>query len=149
MRSAQMKSESKVHMNKAIKRANELLEIIKLNKVGFINCDLPPINYDIFIKTFGRRDAKQVSCQTCERQSIQIQTENVSRINKWTQNPSFSRIDAGKDDEENKITCLVPNIDPFKLSKFLIKAETIMNAIIDCEYNKYNKTALPSGIIKF
>jgi len=147
IKSAHLRSESEVHMNKAIKRGNELLEIIKLNKIGFTNCDLPPINYDIFIRTFGRRDAKQVSCQTCEREDIQIQTESVIVDNKWTQNPSFTRIHAGNDDEENKIVCHMPNIDPFELSKFLTKAQTIMSAIIDCEFGRRDhKTSLPPGI---
>ena len=154
MRSAKMKSDLVVQRSASNKRSKELLEIIKLNEISFVDFDWPPINYDIFIKTFGRKDAKQVSCQTSECEDKEIQTNSVFSSDKWTQNPSFTRIVSGNEEQlnENDLNeeVVVPKVDSFELLRFLTKAEVLMSAIIDIEVEnnfKSNKRNLPKGKI--
>lgn len=144
----QTKNETNGHQNKMLKRGLELLEIIKLNKISANVCDIPPINYDVFIRIFGRKDTKQVKCQTCERNDIEIQTDSTINEHKWTQNPSITRNDCGNDFMEyNNISFHSAKVNPFSLSNFLTKAEPLMKTIIECEFgNENNSNNIPSGI---
>ena len=150
VKSAKIRSEFESQRNKSIKRSKELLEIIKLDEMVFTNFDLPPINYELFIKTFGRKDSKQVSCQTSEREDIDTQTDSVLQTDKWTQNPSFSRLTSGDENqlnENNLSNDFEPKVNPFELIAFLNKSEAIMTAIIDIELEKHsiNRRSLPKG----
>ncbi|CAG2120054.1 unnamed protein product, partial [Medioppia subpectinata] len=101
VKSAKIRSEVELKRNEVMNRSKELLEIIKLDKIFFTNVDLPPINYDMFIKTFGRKDAKQVSCQTIDREDNETQTDSLEMCTKWTQNPSATRLVAGNESQLN------------------------------------------------
>ena len=150
VQSAKIRSQIEIERNKTIKRSKELLDIIKLDEISFTNFDLPQINYELYIKTFGRKDSKQVSCQTSERENSETQTDFIQMSDKWTQNPSFTRLVAGNQNQMNEETLsndFEPNVNPFELMQFLTKAETLMSAIIDIEFDNQtnSKRSLPKG----
>ena len=88
-------------------RGSELLQMIKLDIVNFDLFDLPPIRfvmdfififckliqnhsfrYEAFMKTFGSSNSQQSSTQTGDDNlEVEVQTEEYSSVNKWTQKP--------------------------------------------------------------
>ncbi|CAG2110348.1 unnamed protein product [Medioppia subpectinata] len=125
-----LQDEVELKRNEVMNRSKELLEIIKLDKILFTNFDLPPINYDMFIKTFGRKDAKQVSCQTIDREDNETQTDSLEICTKWTQNPSATRLVAGNESQLNDK--LSSNSYPIpKSEKVLICRSHIMSAFAE------------------
>ena len=49
---------------------------------------IPPIRYEAFMKTFGKTNTLQASCQSGEDNlEVEVQTEEVTKATAWTQRP--------------------------------------------------------------
>lgn len=134
-------------LEQAYHRGKELLEIIKLNTTGFSAVDIPPVDYDLFIKTFGRKNTKQIECQVIDRKNIKIQTEIIDSNERWTQHPPVGRTSVG-DAQQEFGEIRQKTYDPFKLLKFIQETESIVSILLDCEYqNERLKSANESDKI--
>ncbi|KAJ9586214.1 hypothetical protein L9F63_020123 [Diploptera punctata] len=70
------------------KRGEELLGMIQLDTVSFTLFDLPPIPYEVYMKSYGRSNTLQAHAQTNEDDlSQEVQTDEIVYKNKWTQKP--------------------------------------------------------------
>ncbi|XP_077561846.1 cytoplasmic dynein 2 intermediate chain 1 isoform X2 [Haemaphysalis longicornis] len=74
-------------LSKAQQRAKDVLEMVSLDTMTFQVFDIPPISYDVYIRLFGRSNAKQVLLQTDLGDDEECQTEAIELKDKWTQQP--------------------------------------------------------------
>ncbi|GBP38251.1 Dihydrolipoyllysine-residue succinyltransferase component of 2-oxoglutarate dehydrogenase complex, mitochondrial [Eumeta japonica] len=75
-------------LEKFRRRAKDLLGVIKLHEMSYVLFELKPIPYDVYMATFGRSNYVQKYSQTFEDGIAQeVQTEEISYGNKWTQHP--------------------------------------------------------------
>ncbi|KAK6639390.1 hypothetical protein RUM43_007663 [Polyplax serrata] len=72
----------------AKKRGRDLLSMITLDAITYAILEIPPIPYECYMKTFGKTNTKQIHVQTNEDDlEEEIQTDEITKCNKWTQNP--------------------------------------------------------------
>ena len=114
-----------------IKRINDLSQLVRLTGVTYHVYDSPPLNYELFIKLFGRKHTKQVETQTKETTEIYCQTDASSLKEKMCQFPNYISNLESEDcieswKERGKLHC-----DPFKLRIFLSKAEQVINVSLE------------------
>ncbi|KAB0801711.1 hypothetical protein PPYR_03897 [Photinus pyralis] len=91
---AQKKIQQNKHLEKQRKRGKDILEMIKLDHCNFTLIEMIPVSYDVFIRSFGNLNSKQISTQTGDDSGCEeVQTEIIETIDKWTQYPiRFSKI---------------------------------------------------------
>lgn len=106
------------------KRAKDLMQIVKLNTLSYNIYDNPSINYEVFVKLFGKKTAKQAATQTVERGECETQTESITSQDKSVQHPFAAQGGQGPFEMSCATRC-----DPFKLSHFLLKAEKIVQLV--------------------
>ncbi|KAK7870991.1 hypothetical protein R5R35_012186 [Gryllus longicercus] len=108
--SAKKKMEEQKVTAKAKKRGEELLSMIRLDTVGFSLLDLPPVPYEVYMKSYGRSNTQQASVQTNEDNlSEEIQTEEIIVKNKWTQHPVAYHPVVDKDDANASLVVFSQN----------------------------------------
>lgn len=68
----------------------ELLGLIELDVIGYDMFDLPPMSeYEIYMRSFGQRDARQVAVETGEYTvDTDAQTDHIATRDIWTQHPA-------------------------------------------------------------
>ena len=85
---ARARQKTQIAAKAATSRGSELLGMIRLDIVTFDLLDMPPIRYEAFMKTFGKTNSLQASCQSGEDNlEVEVQTEEVTRATAWTQRP--------------------------------------------------------------
>ena len=85
---ARARQKTQIAAKAATSRGSELLGMIRLDIVTFDLLDMPPIRYEAFMKTFGKTNTLQASCQSGEDNlEVEVQTEEVTRATAWTQRP--------------------------------------------------------------
>lgn len=63
---ARQRAMSRKAHSKTTKRAHDLLQMIELDVSSYDLFDLPPVKeYDLYIRSFGRTDTKQVTLNCC------------------------------------------------------------------------------------
>lgn len=63
---ARQRAMSRKAHSKTTKRAHDLLQMIELDVSSYDLFDLPPVKeYDLYIRSFGRTDTKQVTQNSC------------------------------------------------------------------------------------
>ena len=83
--SAKERQKSQVASNKARKRGDALLTMIRLDYAKYDLFELPPIPYDALM---GNANRVQATSQTGEDDlEAEVQTEAIKTLEKWTQNP--------------------------------------------------------------
>ena len=66
--SAKQRQISSKASSRAKTRGRELLQIIELDRVAYDLFDMPPVGeYELYMRTFGRSDTKQVRVKTIRR----------------------------------------------------------------------------------
>ncbi|XP_044257863.1 cytoplasmic dynein 2 intermediate chain 1 [Tribolium madens] len=91
---AQRKYQHRKSVELRRKRGEEILSMIRLDHYSFTLFELPPVPYDIFIKYYGKSNSVQASVQTGDQTDEEIQTDEISYKNKWTQfPPCFTKIE--------------------------------------------------------
>ncbi|MGH0164952.1 UNVERIFIED_CONTAM: hypothetical protein FKN15_048360 [Acipenser sinensis] len=113
------------------KRSTALLRLIELDfSVSFSLLDLPPLNeYDMYIKNFGTTNTKQAYIQCNEDNTDRDnQTEEIERVEKWTQHPGESSVvcagpSSSNESSPDSMTKL--SIDSQRLSAFLRSSSQI------------------------
>ncbi|PSN50801.1 hypothetical protein C0J52_13915 [Blattella germanica] len=104
------KQEKKATAN-ARRRGEELLGMIQLDSMSFTLFDLPPIPYEMYMKSYGRSNTMQAHVQTNEDNlSEEVQTDEIVYKNKWTQKPvSFETKNQAKLDPGQEIIMFSQN----------------------------------------
>lgn len=131
-----------VQMDSRLKRGRELMELVKLTSVKYSLYANPSINYEVFLKLFGRKNVKQVQVQTHDRSECEVQTELSIFQDKAVQHPhlSGSLMEQQMPDADDKSSCTGDesgaHCDPFKLSTFLIRAEKVLQVVLESEASK-------------
>ncbi|XP_036151371.1 WD repeat-containing protein 60 isoform X1 [Monomorium pharaonis] len=148
------KSKENRHEENALRkprnRGEELLEMIKLDFMEWSLLECNPIPYDEFIKNYGKLNTQQVFTQTGDDNiDIEIQTDEVSCKNKWTQFPitcrkelrdkqdinlfKMEQVGVGSDlDEINDINFLPPpSYDILQLNEFLNCAGAVVLSLLE------------------
>ncbi|XP_011148975.1 WD repeat-containing protein 60 isoform X2 [Harpegnathos saltator] len=131
-------------------RGEELLEMIKLDFMGWSILECSPVPYDEFIRNYGKLNTQQIFTQTGDDDmDIEIQTDEVLHKNKWTQFPVTCRkglrdsqdvnsfrleqIGVGGDLEDPEDTSfpLRPSYDVLRLNDFLNRAGTVVLSLLE------------------
>lgn len=116
-------------------RAKDLLSMIILHEMSYTLFEMKPIPYDMYMATFGRSNYTQMAVQTFDDGiTEEVQTDEISLDNKWTQYPvKFSNCDIYLDTNDKR-TC-VKNDEDY-LSKFTL----LINRKSDIDiYNQINQ----------
>lgn len=104
-----------------VNRAKELLELITLNTVEFELVNILPIDYKE--PAYEAENVKQIGIQSIECKDVEIQLEKqLNLIEKSTQTPF--ELKSNQDNHFSSINEL------FRLKKFLLKAENILNQVL-------------------
>ncbi|XP_011156708.1 cytoplasmic dynein 2 intermediate chain 1 isoform X2 [Solenopsis invicta] len=138
------------NLRKPRSRGEELLEMIKLDFMEWSLLECNPIPYDEFIRNYGKLNTQQVFTQTGDDNiDIEIQTDEVSYRNKWTQFPitcrkelrdkqdinlfKMEQIGVGSDlDEIDDINFSSrPSYDILRLNDFLNRAGTVVLSLLE------------------
>ncbi|XP_011058037.1 PREDICTED: WD repeat-containing protein 60 [Acromyrmex echinatior] len=131
-------------------RGEELLEMIKLDFMEWSLLECNPIPYDEFIRNYGKLNTQQVFTQTGDdNMDIEIQTDEVSCKNKWTQFPvtcrkelhdkrdinlfKMEQIGVGNDLDEIDDTNFLsrPSYDVLRLNDFLNRAGAVVLSLLE------------------
>ncbi|XP_032900496.1 cytoplasmic dynein 2 intermediate chain 1 isoform X2 [Amblyraja radiata] len=117
------------------KRSVELLRLIDLDfSVSFSMLDMPPLNeYDVYIKSFGRRNTKQAFVQSNEDDvDRDIQTDEIETVDKWTQHPGEGILVCGGENIDTfSSETLIKNIDSRRLTNFLRSACQVIAVLLE------------------
>ncbi|XP_055520578.1 cytoplasmic dynein 2 intermediate chain 1 isoform X3 [Leucoraja erinacea] len=122
------------------KRSVELLRLIDLDfSVSFSMLDMPPMNeYDVYIKSFGRRNTKQAFVQSNEDDvDRDIQTDEIETVDKWTQHPGEGILvcgglpKPGENIDTFSSETLIKNIDSRRLTNFLRSACQVIAVLLE------------------
>ena len=120
-----------------IKRINDRNQG-RLTCITYHVYESPPLNYDLFIRLFGRKHTKQVEIQTRERNDISCQSDVCSFKEKSCQFPNYiSSLETGGKEEDSTQSSFSwkdrggLRSDPFKLRLFLLKAEQVINLSLE------------------
>lgn len=117
------------------KRSVELLRLIDLDfSVSFSMLDMPPMNeYDVYIKSFGRRNTKQAFVQSNEDDvDRDIQTDEIETVDKWTQHPGEGILVCGGENIDTfSSETLIKNIDSRRLTNFLRSACQVIAVLLE------------------
>ncbi|KAM3842158.1 cytoplasmic dynein 2 intermediate chain 1-like [Diretmus argenteus] len=134
---AKQREVSKKVASKQKKRSTELLRLIDLDySTTFSLLDLPPVNeYDMYIKSFGTANTKQVYVQCNEDNAERdIQTEEIELCEKWTQHPAERNGACGdpnlSQDARDK-SMSETNVDSQRLTAFLRSASQVMVVLLE------------------
>lgn len=92
---AKEEREKKKVTNKILKRGMELLEIITLDKMSYDVFDMPPMKYDVYIRSFGKSNTKQAFIQTENTEDEEVETDEIEVREKWTQHPPHDHLGVG------------------------------------------------------
>ncbi|XP_058879288.1 cytoplasmic dynein 2 intermediate chain 1-like isoform X3 [Acipenser ruthenus] len=119
------------------KRSTALLRLIELDfSVSFSLLDLPPLNeYDMYIKNFGTTNTKQAYIQCNEDNTDRDnQTEEIERVEKWTQHPGESSVvcagpSSSNESSPDSMTKL--SIDSQRLSAFLRSSSQVIAVLLE------------------
>uniref|UniRef100_A0A8D8YF95 WD repeat-containing protein 60 n=1 Tax=Cacopsylla melanoneura TaxID=428564 RepID=A0A8D8YF95_9HEMI len=80
--------------------------MIKLDRIGFVIYEFPPIPYELYIKCYGRSNTQQVLVQTNDDAlEGETQTEPLVSKTKWTQCPISFNLSATDNLEKLKNEC--------------------------------------------
>ncbi|XP_041102824.1 cytoplasmic dynein 2 intermediate chain 1-like isoform X2 [Polyodon spathula] len=119
------------------KRSTALLRLIELDfSVSFSLLDLPPLNeYDMYIKNFGTSNTKQAYVQCNEDNTDRdIQTEEIERVEKWTQHPGESSVVCAGPSSSNEYSPdsrTKLSIDSQRLSTCLRSASQVIAVLLE------------------
>lgn len=121
------------------KRADELLNMLKLDYQNFSIFELPPLPYDCFIKVHGKSNTMQKATQMSETNMCEeTQTDEILTANKHTQIPFDSSTDESKSELFTSTdNCLSDTYFEQKLSYFLSNATKLVTTILS-EENRYS-----------
>ncbi|RWS24999.1 hypothetical protein B4U80_13832 [Leptotrombidium deliense] len=118
---------------------NQALKIIKLNTVDYNICDSAPINYDVFMQLFGRKNRKQVYIQSKDMIDEETQSDCIANFDRSTQNSEICR---------DSLTDSECEVNPFSLLSYLEKASQKLLCLIafesNCSKEGKNKLQIPS-----
>ncbi|KAG1659587.1 WD repeat-containing protein 60 [Nymphon striatum] len=121
-------------LSKIRTRADELNDLITLDTNYFDLFDLPPVNYEVYIKNFGRMNAKQVCIQTDSYSEAECQTNEIIHRQKWTQFPSHHDLHCcgGEKSEEDEHISWEFRVktDVLKLNNFLQSVEPVIITLL-------------------
>lgn len=130
--------------NQRRKRGEHILSMIKLDKVNFTLFSLPPVPYDVFIKTYGKRNTIQSATQTGDENiNEETQTDIIECASKGTQFPfRFSKSDEDSTEvSRSKNGQSSPVYDDYTLNKFMLTAG---NLIIRLQEESFDRKQLNS-----
>ncbi|KAL0113853.1 hypothetical protein PUN28_011292 [Cardiocondyla obscurior] len=144
------KTRHKENSQKLRSRGEELLEMIKLDFMEWSILECNPVPYDEFIRNYGKLNTQQAFTQTGDdNMDVEIQTDEVSHKNKWTQFPvtcrenlrdkrdvylfKMEQIGVGSDlDETDDINFLSrPSYDILRLNNFLNRAGAVILSLLE------------------
>lgn len=132
-----------------IKRINDLSQLVRLSCITYHVYDSPPLNYDLFIKLFGRKHTKQVETQTKETNEISCQTDSSSFKEKKCQFPNYiSNVESDEDFSESWKERGKVQSDPFKLRLFLLKAEQVINVSLERRFTSATRSKSAKRLLK-
>lgn len=132
-----------------IKRINDLSQLVRLTGITYHVYDSPPLNYDLFIKLFGRKHTKQVETQTKETSEVSSQTDASSFKEKSCQFPNYiSNLEGSEDCLESWKERAKLQSDPFKLRLFLLKAEQVINVSLERRYTSATRSKSAKRLLK-
>uniref|UniRef100_A0A8C3X2H8 Cytoplasmic dynein 2 intermediate chain 1 n=1 Tax=Catagonus wagneri TaxID=51154 RepID=A0A8C3X2H8_9CETA len=89
--------------------------------------------YDVYIRSFGRRNTKQAYVQ-CNEDNVErdIQTEEVETREVWTQHPGEgAAVSGGSEPSDLSNVVVVPKVDTPRLSSFLRAACQVMAVLLE------------------
>ncbi|XP_037299587.1 cytoplasmic dynein 2 intermediate chain 1 isoform X1 [Manduca sexta] len=103
------------------KRAEDLLGMISLHEMTYSLFEMKPISYDSFMIAFGRENYLQTGVQTFDDGiAEEVQTDEIMRVHKWTQNPvKFSNSDVYLNYERKERKYSVVTVDYLTKFSFL------------------------------
>uniref|UniRef100_T1JFG0 WD repeat-containing protein 60 n=1 Tax=Strigamia maritima TaxID=126957 RepID=T1JFG0_STRMM len=143
--SAKQRQTVRSALNKSVIRKIELFDSnrISMNEMYFDMFDLPPVDYEAYIKSFGRSNAKQIYCQTNDDDLTEdLQTDDFESTDKWTQHPALGRWSSGGNAEKKmdaqEIEKLVKS-DSVRLSKFIQLAGEVVISLLEERMNETDK----------
>ena len=111
-------------------RAKDLLDIITLNTVEFDIANLQPIDYKEFMNNVNNQtNTKQIGIQSTDSKDIEIQLENQLNLSEKSIQTPCELHSKTTDNYGNSIDELL------RLKKFLFKAESILNELIQSKLN--------------
>uniref|UniRef100_A0A8C3X1Q1 Cytoplasmic dynein 2 intermediate chain 1 n=1 Tax=Catagonus wagneri TaxID=51154 RepID=A0A8C3X1Q1_9CETA len=116
-------------------RSTRLLRLVDLDFSSTCSLlDLLPVSeYDVYIRSFGRRNTKQAYVQ-CNEDNVErdIQTEEVETREVWTQHPGEgAAVSGGSEPSDLSNVVVVPKVDTPRLSSFLRAACQVMAVLLE------------------
>ncbi|KAG8506105.1 WD repeat-containing protein 60 [Galemys pyrenaicus] len=116
-------------------RSAKLLRLVDLDFSFTLSLlDLPPVNeYDMYIRSFGRKNTKQAYIQ-CNEDSVDrdAQTEEVEARSVWTQHPGEGpAVSGGGESGDAPDAAAAPKIDTPRLSAFLRAACQVVAVLLE------------------
>eukprot|EP01137_Pigoraptor_chileana_P018006 Opistho-2@76862 len=140
-------------------RGREILRLIDLDFTTFNLFELSPVSeYELYIKSFGKKDSTQASTQTRDDDNDQdTQTEPVTMRDRWVQNPPEDLDGWGGTEDDTYQRHIdkyerLAKMDASRLSDFLKRAgqvgETIMeeNTVDQTPQTKTFKSTIPLSV---
>ncbi|XP_034252529.1 WD repeat-containing protein 60 [Thrips palmi] len=128
---AKKRQQERKASSKVKQRGEVLLNMIRLDCVSFPLFEAAPVPYEIYMRSYGRSNAQQVSCQTNEDgMTEEVQTDEIVSINKWTQHPpSLYQPD---DSIAHPLLCAVSS-DPCDPSDLLLWRKGLQTDVVKLE----------------
>ncbi|XP_039111786.1 cytoplasmic dynein 2 intermediate chain 1 isoform X1 [Hyaena hyaena] len=131
---ASRRQKSRTQALKQKTRSTKLLRLIDLDfSFTFSLLDLPPVNeYDMYIRSFGRKNTKQAYVQ-CNEDNVdrEIQTEEIETRGVWTQHPGEGTAVSGGSGSEDLCDTAAPKVDAPRLSRFLRAACQVIAVLLE------------------
>jgi len=139
-------------MGKSMRRFNELKDLVELDFITIDLFDLPPMSeYDLYIKSFGGSNAAQTSTQTGQdANEVEIQTEEVAKRTRWTQEPPTDLKGCGRDQEEADISdeeeeedalAVIRKTNAVRLGNFISSVGPAFSAVLEENLSLYGSAA--------
>ncbi|XP_041371733.1 cytoplasmic dynein 2 intermediate chain 1-like isoform X2 [Gigantopelta aegis] len=125
--------------SKTRRRAEDLASMIELDTVAYDMFDMHPVKeYELYIRSFGRSNTKQVYVQTNEDNlDHEAQTDDVDTKDKWTQNPAEDLVDCGGDgidsEDVRKDISSGKHVEIARLGMFLERASQTIGILLEEE----------------
>ncbi|CAM1323868.1 Uncharacterised protein g8512 [Pycnogonum litorale] len=146
---AKKRYEQKKVDSKAATRAAEVLELITLDVADADLLDMPPVQYDVYIRSFGRLNTKQAYVQTDNKTDEEMQTDGIEFLDKWTQCPAHDHRGYGGDlglqdeiDQNGSSWEFHVKTDILKLNKFLNSVTPVFVALLQEQFARSQRNNL-------
>eukprot|EP00042_Codosiga_hollandica_P039940 m.338532 g.338532 ORF g.338532 m.338532 type:complete len:827 (+) comp55734_c0_seq6:47-2527(+) len=126
---------SKATLTKLSSRFKDLQRLITLDVLTIDLLELAPMTeYEIYIKNYGKTNARQVATQSNESPIHRdIQTDEIETRSKWTQEPPSDLIGCGGDQPVDPFAVSRPRspTQSLRLGEFLQRASQVCNVLLE------------------